>query len=92
MEGILDLSNPAPLAPASLAVNLLIINLLNSILAQINDVLTGHVGSINLHRLNQSSSGLQTTYLIHTIDQQTLAALLGSLRQLAPDSKFSFIE
>lgn len=60
--------------------------------AQINNILTDHLSSANLRRLDSLNNNLQATYLIHCPDEQTLITLLDSLRQQLPDSEFSFIE
>jgi hypothetical protein len=59
---------------------------------QINSILIDHVGTASLRRLDRLRSGLQATYLIRCPDEQTLSALLDTLRRQLPDSEFSFIE
>lgn len=59
---------------------------------QINSILTEHVNTANLRRLDRLGSSLQATYLIHCPDEETLATLFDSLREKLPDSELSFIE
>ncbi len=60
--------------------------------AQINEILTRHVKTANLRRLDRLSSGLQATYLIYCPDEETLIALMDSLRAQLPQGEFSFVE
>jgi uncharacterized membrane protein YhiD involved in acid resistance len=59
---------------------------------RINAILTEHVETADLRRLDRSTNGLQATYLVQCPDDQTLSNLMDSLRRGLPDSEFSFVE
>lgn len=60
--------------------------------SQINDILTRHVASADLHRLDQSEQTLQATYLIETPSSDGLNNLMEELRTTFPQADFSFVE
>ena len=60
--------------------------------SQVNELLQEHVEAADLRRLDDSGGGFQATYLIKTKDDETLTALLNSLRESFPEGDFSFVE
>lgn len=59
---------------------------------QINEILTRHVQSADLHRVDHSEQTMQATYLIAAPDASGLAKLMDDLRTTFPTSEFSFVE
>ena len=60
--------------------------------AQINALLLKHTESVDLRRLDRSTSTLQATYLIACPNDTVLAALMDDMSVLLPGCEFSFVE
>lgn len=61
-------------------------------LTQINELLTKHITTADLRRVDKTAASLQATYLIKAPDETTLTNLLTDLQTLLPQGEFSFIE
>ena len=64
----------------------------DSSFAQINGLLTTHVESVDLRRLDRSPSALQATYLIACPNDKVLISLMDDLSAQLPECEFSFVE
>lgn len=61
-------------------------------LTQINQLLTKHITTADLRRVDKTADSLQATYLIKAPDETTLTNLLTDLQEALPQGEFSFIE
>ena len=59
---------------------------------QVNDLLLRHAESVDLRRLDRSTSTLQATYLIACPSDQVLVSLMDDMSAQLPGCEFSFVE
>jgi hypothetical protein len=58
----------------------------------VNDILSRHVQSVDMRRVDRLDGTLQLTYMIECKDQDQLAGLMGELTRSMPDCSFSFVD
>ncbi len=58
----------------------------------VNDILSRHVQSVDMRRVDRLDNALQLTYLIECADQDQLSGLMGELTRSVPGCSFSFVD